>query len=167
MDRQFLYFKHHRRPVLSQTDSVARFEFFGMRHTLLSGFEYQDFYNFTHRSAARSALTTPIDLAYPVDSAPAPAGFPLSRIDYFSNKILAGFWQDQIQLGARFRINVGGRFDGFRRASRNDPWSNGQQTGTGPELRRVKTPTLTALAWSFCPRRISNSTSPPTLLSSR
>jgi iron complex outermembrane receptor protein len=136
VDRGFLYFKHHRRPVLNQSDVVGRFNLFGMKHTVLAGYEYQDFYNFTNRSASRSIDTAPINLSTFQENATPPNGFPLSRIDYFANKINAFFWQDQIAVTNRLRLNIGGRLDDWQRSARNNPWGNGQQTGTGPEQTR-------------------------------
>ena len=37
--RAFLYFQHHRRPVLNQADVTGHFDLFGMRHTFLAGYE--------------------------------------------------------------------------------------------------------------------------------
>ncbi len=136
VNREFLYFKHHRRPVLNQSDVLGRFTLFGMKHTLVAGYEYQDFYNFTDRSASRSVAIPPIVLADPVDRYTPVSSFPRSRRDHFTNQIHAFFWQDQVQLAKRLHLNVGGRFDDFNRASRNDPWANGQRTNAGPELRR-------------------------------
>lgn len=128
--RQFLYFKHHRRPILNQADVVGRFSLLGMRHTLLAGHEYQDFYNFTHRSASRSVDIPPISLQTLTETYIPVGDFPLSRIDYFSNQVNALFWQDQIKVHSKLQLNLGGRFDAFRRSARNDGISNGAVTGT-------------------------------------
>jgi len=136
VDRQFLYFKHHRRPVLNQADLVGRVTLFGMKHSFVAGHEYQDFYNFTHRSASRSVNIPPISLSNFEDRYIPVPDFPLSRIDYFSNRINAFFWQDQISLAKNWKLNVGGRFDDFRRATRNDPWANGARSASGVEGRR-------------------------------
>lgn len=136
VDRQFLYFKHHRRPVLNQADTIGRFNFLGTRHTILAGWEYQDFYNFTHRSASRSVAIPPINLdTFEERYLPVP-DFPISRVDYFTNRINAFFWQDQIAIAKRWKLNIGGRFDDFRRIARNDAWANNEPTARGPELRR-------------------------------
>ncbi len=136
VDRQFLYFKHHRRPVLNQADVVGQFRQWGMKHTFLAGYEYQDFYNFTHRSASRSVSIPPIPLATLLETYTPVSGFPISRVDYFTNRVNAFFWQDQIALASRLKLNVGGRLDGYRRIARNDPWANGLPASRGPELRR-------------------------------
>jgi len=136
VDRQFLYFKHHRRPFLNQADTVGRFNVLGMRHTILAGWEYQDFYNFTQRSASRSAVIPPIRLDTFEERYVSVADFPISRVDHFANRVNAFFWQDQIALTKRWKLNIGGRFDDFRRSAHNDPWANNQRTSRGPELRR-------------------------------
>lgn len=136
VDRGTLYFHHHRRPVLNQADVLGHFTLLGMKHTVVAGYEYQDFYNFTDRAASRSVTIPSISLSNPVDTYVPFADFPLSRVDYFSNRTNAFFWQDFIQVAKRVRLNVGGRLDGFRRQARNDPWANGARSAVGTELRR-------------------------------
>ncbi len=136
VNRTALYFHHHRRPVINQSDVLGHFTLGGMKHTVVAGYEYQDFYNFTDRSASRSINLPAINLLNPVDNYAAVPDFPLSRVDYFSNKINAFFWQDFVQVSKRIRLNVGGRLDGFRRATRNDPWANGAVASRGTEFRR-------------------------------
>jgi iron complex outermembrane recepter protein len=140
VDRQFLYFQHHRRPVLNQTDLVGRFNLWHIRHTFLAGYEYEDFYNYTDRSASRSVAATPISLStFQETQSPIP-DFPLSRVDYFANRNHGLYWQDQIALTERLKLNVGGRFDDFDRGAHNDPWANGQRVSRGPEQHRHQTP---------------------------
>ena len=140
VNRQFLYFKHHRRPVLNQADLTGTFDMAGMPHQFLIGWEYQDFYNFTNRSERRSVATTPVSLSTFAETHVPVPDFPLSRVDYFTNLSNAFFWQDQIEVTDRVKINVGGRLDDFRRTSRNDPYLDGVSLGLGPELRRHQTP---------------------------
>jgi iron complex outermembrane recepter protein len=140
VNRQFLYFKHHRRPVLNQADLTGAFDVLGMPHQFLVGYEYQDFYNFTNRSERRSVATTPVSLATFAETHVPVPDFPLSRVDHSTNLSNAVFWQDQIAVTDRLKINVGGRLDDFRRTSRNDPYLDGVSLGLGPELRRHQTP---------------------------
>ncbi|MBZ2184888.1 MAG: TonB-dependent receptor [Bryobacter sp.] len=139
VNRGTLYFHHHRRPVLNQTDVLGHFNLFGMKHTVVGGYEYQDFYNFTDRSATRSVNIAPISLATRTESFQPFPNFPISRRDYFTNAIHAFFWQDFVQISKRLRLNVGGRFDDFGRITRNDPWANGAATSRGVEFRRNQT----------------------------
>jgi iron complex outermembrane receptor protein len=140
VERQFLYFQHHRRPVLNQADVTGRFKLLGMNHTVLAGYEYEDYFNFTDRAAQRSIKTTPMNLSTFQETHVAIPDYPLSRVDYFSNLINAFFWQDQISVTNKLKINVGGRLDDFRYRAHNDPWANGAMTSRGPELRRHQTP---------------------------
>lgn len=136
VNRTLLYFHHHRRPVLNQSDVLGHLTLAGMKHTVVAGWEYQDYYNFTDRSASRSVSIPPISLTARTDTYTPFADFPLSRVDYFANKVNAFFWQDFIQVSKRLRVNVGGRLDGYRRIARNDPYTNGVLTGRGVETRR-------------------------------
>jgi iron complex outermembrane receptor protein len=136
VNRGLLYFQHHRRPVLNQSDVLGHFTLAGMKHTVVAGYEYQDFYNFTDRAASRSINIAPINLATRTDTFTPFADFPLSRVDYFTNRINAFFWQDFIHLSKKLRLNIGGRLDDFRRITRNDPFANGVATARGPEFRR-------------------------------
>ncbi len=136
VNRGLLYFQHHRRPLLNQSDVLGHFTLFGMKHTLVTGYEYQDFYNITDRSASRSINIAPINLNTRAETFQPFPDFPLSRVDYFTNKINAFFWQDFIHLSSKLRLNIGGRLDSFNRIARNDPYANNAPTARGPELRR-------------------------------
>jgi iron complex outermembrane recepter protein len=136
IDRYALYFKHHRRPLLNQTDIVGRVNFLGMKHTVLAGYEYQDFFNFTDRTAdGGDFFPTSISLATLKETqTPFPASdFNVVRVDYFANRINAFYWQDQIALTKNLMLNVGGRFDDYSRSVHRDPQSNGKTTSRGPE----------------------------------
>jgi len=115
---------------------LGHFTFLGMKHTVVAGYEYQDFYNFTDRAASRSVNISPINLTTRLDTFQPFADFPLSRVDYFTNRIDAFFWQDFIHLSKRLRLNIGGRLDDYRRIARNDPYTNGVLASRGAELRR-------------------------------
>lgn len=134
VDRYALYFKHHRRPKLNQSDVVGRLNFWGMRHTILAGYEYEDYYNYTNVTPdggdyfpSSVSLTTLEDTQGPITS------FPTARVNYFAGRTNAFYWQDQISITEKLKINVGGRFDNYHRVSRGDPWANGAATARGPE----------------------------------
>jgi outer membrane receptor protein involved in Fe transport len=136
VDRRFLYFADHRRPVLDQADINGHFVFLGMRHIFLTGYEYEDFYTFTDLSASRSVPTTPINLTtFEETHVPVP-DFPISGVNNFSNRNDAFFWQDQISLTERLFLNVGGRFDHYVRHAHNDVWDGSSLSSRGPELVR-------------------------------
>ncbi|HKX32652.1 MAG TPA: TonB-dependent receptor [Blastocatellia bacterium] len=135
VNRQFLYFKHHRRPVFNQAEASWRFKT-GFQHQLIGGWEYQRFFNFSDRSAAASTATRPIDLFKPVETH-VDRDFPLSRIDYFANTFNAIYLQDQLNLTRRLKAMLGVRFDIYRRWSRNDPVTNGRQL-SGERIERAR-----------------------------
>lgn len=139
VDRESLYFKHHLRPVVNQADLTGTFELGGMRHTFLAGYEYWKFANRTNRSASWSVEAPPISLATFAETFVSDPNFPISRVDHTSSRIHAFFWQDQISLTSRLKINVGGRFDDYLRSRHRDPWANGQRVSRGPEQRREQT----------------------------
>jgi iron complex outermembrane receptor protein len=135
--REFFYFKHHRRPVTNVAELTGSFNL-GIEHTLLAGWEGQRYYNFSHRSAAASSVTTPIDLFNPVETH-VDRAFPITRIDYFTNNTNAFYVQDHLALASNLKVLLGGRLDIFRRYSHNDPVNDGVQT-LGPEVRNEKNP---------------------------
>lgn len=136
VNRVSLYFKHHLRPVVNQADLTGSFNLLGMRHTFLAGYEYWEFANRTNRSASRSVEAPLIDLGTFEETYVSDPNFPISRVDHTSSRIHAFFWQDQISLTSRLKINVGGRFDDYQRSRHRDPWANGQRTSRGAEQRR-------------------------------
>jgi iron complex outermembrane receptor protein len=128
VDRYALYFKHHRRPVLNQVDVVGRFNLLGMHHTVLAGHEYQDFYNYTDRTPeGGDFFPTSISLA-DFRETQGPFSFDIVERDFFTNRIHAFFWQDQIAATKNLSFNVGGRYDDYRRIFHNDF----RDTGSGP-----------------------------------
>jgi iron complex outermembrane receptor protein len=135
VNRTFLYFDHHRRPVFNQMEGSVKFKT-GVEHQAVGGWEYQRFFNFTNRSAAASTGTTPIDLFNPVETH-TNRSFPISRIDSFANTFNAFYFQDQINLTKRLKAMIGGRLDLYRRWSRNDPVSNGDRRA-GQRIEREK-----------------------------
>jgi iron complex outermembrane receptor protein len=134
IDQSSFYFKHHRRPKQNQADLTGRGKFWDMRHVLLLGYEYEDYYNYTNRTPdAGDFFPTPISLATLQETQPPVKQFNMVQKDHFANTINAFYWQDQIKLGERVYVNVGGRFDDFRRSSHSDQISNGMTTLRGPD----------------------------------
>ncbi len=133
VNRTFLYFYHHRRPIQDQADAIVRANLFRIKHLLLIGYEYQDYYNYTDRCSTCSVAISPINLQTFIDTYQPISSFPVSRRDYFANRINAFFWQDQISVSEHLKLNVGGRYDNYLRKSRNDPWANGTPTSRTPD----------------------------------
>lgn len=140
VNREFLYFKHHRRPVLNQSELFGRFSIAGTSHAFLLGYEYEDFFNITDRSASRSVATTPMNLSTFAETHQFVSGFPLSRRDHFANRTNSFYWQDQIGITHWLKLNVGGRLDDYLRTAHNDPWNGLQMVSRGPEVRRTQRP---------------------------
>jgi iron complex outermembrane receptor protein len=115
--RDGLYFHHHRKPVVNQADVVGRFDFLKMHHTVLLGYDYRDFYTRTDVTADGGYYGdyTPVNLVDPVENNPRITTFDIVRKTYQANRIHAMFWQDQIDLGRKLKINIGGRYDDFHR----------------------------------------------------
>jgi iron complex outermembrane receptor protein len=142
VNRQFLYFKHHRRPVFNQAEASWRFST-GFQHQFIAGWEYQRFYNFTHRSAPASIATTPLDLFNPVETHLNRA-FPVSQIDYFANTFNAFYGQDQLNLTRRLKALLGFRMDIYRRWTQNNPIVNGVEQPAARITRETEAPTYRA-----------------------
>jgi iron complex outermembrane recepter protein len=141
IDRYALYFKHHRRPLLNQADIIGRFKFLGMRHMLMLGYEYEDFYNFTNRTDdGGDHFPSPISLVTFEETQSPITSFPIAEVDHSSNRTNAFYWQDQISVGEHLSINVGGRLDGYRRLTHIDTWDdNGSLVDRGPDKQLNQT----------------------------
>jgi len=124
--REPLDFHHTRRPIQNQADLIGRLNFLGMHHTVLAGYEYQDFYTRTAVSNGDNDpgywpdSVAPIDLrTYDpktfVETTPRLDGDTVFRRTYQANQIHAIYWQDQIDLLPNLKINVAGRFDDYDR----------------------------------------------------
>ena len=141
IDRSALYFKHRRTPVLNQADVVGRLNLLGMRHTVLAGYEYQDYYSATDTTPGGGVFdptTTPIapiSLTSFQETQSPITTFPLARTVYFSNRVNAFFWQDQIAVGEKLKLNIGGRYDDYRRLTRRDFFDNGVFANGTPDDR--------------------------------
>lgn len=115
--REGLYFHHNRRPIQNQADITGQLNFLKMHHTVLLGYEYQDFYTRTAVQNADGGLVEwpPVNLATLQETAPRVTSFPAYRYTYQANQINAFYWQDQIDVSRHLKINVGGRLDDYNR----------------------------------------------------
>jgi catecholate siderophore receptor len=132
--RQFLYFKHHRRPLTNQVEFSGPVNFL-VRHDLLAGFDHQFYRSRTTRVDSASVLTTPIDLYDPVETHVTRTDFPPTRNDYSTSFTNAFYVQDHLTLVPQLKAVVGVRVDNVRRYTHNNPIANGVETGV-PEARR-------------------------------
>ena len=135
VNRGFLYFKHHGRPWVNQAELVGRVKF-GVDHDLLVGWDYQDYDSYTHRRGAANFNTTPMDLFNPVETHVSVdvLGFPITRIDYSTQRTHGVFVQDALALTSQLKVVAGVRVDRLRRAAHNNPVANGTET-EGPVTR--------------------------------
>jgi iron complex outermembrane recepter protein len=132
--REGLYFHHHRRPYVNQAEVVGRMNFGKMRHTLLVGYDYRHFYTRTDVTEDGGFYEfTPLSLSNFRETNPRITEFPIVRQTYQTNRIHAGFWQDQIDIG-KVKFNVGGRFDDFDR-DRYRTFTANPNTRTGIQAR--------------------------------
>jgi iron complex outermembrane receptor protein len=129
VNRGFLYFKHHRRPVANQAELSGRVRL-GVDHDVLAGWDFQEYDNHTHRRAGANFNANPMDLYNPVETHVAVnlANFPVTRVDYFTNRTHGVFVQDTLTLLPQLKVVVGGRFDRIRRHNYNNPVVNGVET---------------------------------------
>lgn len=117
VNRTSLYYDHNRRPIQNQMDMLAHFDLLGMRHNILVGHEYQDFYSFTNRSAGRGGALPPISWPGLVDPYIYNPNFPKTSTDFATLTNNAFFWQDHIRVTKRLSFNVGGRFNDYKRSA--------------------------------------------------
>ncbi len=94
VNRTFLYFYHHERPMQDQADGVFRLKLLGTQHVLLAGYEFENYYDYTDRCASCSVAIPPINLSNFIDTYQPIASFPVSERDHFASVINAGYWQD-------------------------------------------------------------------------
>jgi iron complex outermembrane recepter protein len=136
IDRYALFFHHHRRPLLNQADLEGRFHFLGMNHTVLVGYEFENYYSYSESTAdGGDFFPTSISLATYQETQPPITAFPIARVTYFTNRTNAAYWQDQISVTKNLKVNIGGRYDNYDRVTRRDPWANGAPIGRGPDSK--------------------------------
>jgi iron complex outermembrane recepter protein len=132
--REFLQFKHHRRPMTNLAEVTARIGE-GVEQNLVFGWEGQHYTNHSNTVGDIGVVeATSIDLFNPVETQ-GPVNEPLTRIAYFTHNTNAFYAQDNLTLGPKVKAMVGGRYDLFRRTSHNNPVRDGVET-EGPLLRR-------------------------------
>jgi iron complex outermembrane receptor protein len=125
--REYLQFKHHRRPLTNLAEVTARLQG-PVEHNLVLGWEAQHYKNHSNTIAGGGvADATSIDLFNPVETQTA-QNLPLARVAYFTHDTNAFYAQDNLEFGPKVKAMVGGRFDVFRRTSHNNPVTNGVET---------------------------------------
>lgn len=111
--------------VIGQGNLVWKGETFGLRHTLLTGFEFSDQNTDSTRSDVRftnsagalvASITVPLaqQITIPTVSFTAPTTASTSHV-----RTLSGYVQDQIEIGQHLQVVAGLRYDDFRINSLN------------------------------------------------
>lgn len=142
--REFLYFKHERRPFTNQVELSGPLRFV-VNHDFLVGWDHQSYRSRTTRKADASTPTTPIDLYHPVETHVTRTDFTTTRLDYADNFTNALYVQDHLTLTSQLKAVVGVRVDGVRRYTHNNPVSaDGAETEVPAVKRRSQRPTSRA-----------------------
>jgi len=132
--REYLQFKHHRRPMTNLAEVTARVAG-AIEQNLVVGWESQRYTNRTNTIPGGGvAEAESIDLFTPIETQRNVLR-PLARVAHFRHNTNAIYAQNHLTLGSKVTAMVGGRVDVFRRTSHNNPVTNGVE-GDGPVLRR-------------------------------
>ena len=133
VDRYYLYFKHHRRPLMNLAEVTARVPG-RMEQNLLFGWESQRYHNYTTLPEEDFFQATSINAFNPVETQ-GPSDLTPVRQNVFTNTTNAFYAQDHVALSSQLKAQVGGRFDVYRRNSHSDDLVNGDAV-EGPVTRR-------------------------------
>ena len=126
IDRYYLYFKHHRRPLMNIAELTGHFST-GIEQDLVVGWETQRYHNYTTLPEEDFFQAASIDAFNPVETQ-GPSDLTPASANVFTNTTNAFYVQDHIALGPQLKLLVSGRFDIYRRSSHSDPIENGVQT---------------------------------------
>jgi iron complex outermembrane receptor protein len=134
IDRYYLYFKHHRRPLTNLAELTARVGG-KVEQTLLFGWEGQRYYNYTTLPAEDFFQAESINAFNPVETQGPSDLTPVSQ-NVFTNNTNAFYAQDHIQLGPQIKALLGGRVDLYRRNSHSDELVDNGDPIEGPIAHR-------------------------------
>ena len=120
--REPLDFHHHRTPIQNQADLTGYLDGFG-RHHLLFGYEYQNDNYRTDVTAGDNPCVcgfwfktiAPMDITTLEETTPPLDIDTIARRQFITDRIHAFYWQDQIDILPQLKINIGGRFDDYKR----------------------------------------------------
>ncbi|HTM04148.1 MAG TPA: TonB-dependent receptor [Vicinamibacterales bacterium] len=133
VDRYYLYFKHHRRPLMNLAEVTAGIPG-TIEQNLLFGWESQRYHNYTTLPEEDFFQAASINAFNPVDTQ-GPSDLTPVRQNVFTNTTNAFYAQDHLTLSPQIKALVGGRFDLYRRNSHSDDLVNGNAVA-GPVTRR-------------------------------
>jgi iron complex outermembrane receptor protein len=111
--REFLQFKHHRRPVTNQAEFTANLRG-RVEQNIVAGWEVQRYYNHTDTIPDGGVAEAEyIDLYNPIETQQA-IDPPIARIRHFEDWNNAFYVQDHLSFGRQVKAMAGGRFDIYR-----------------------------------------------------
>jgi iron complex outermembrane receptor protein len=134
IDRYYLYFKHHRRPLINLAELTARVGG-KVEQNLLFGWEGQRYYNYSTLPEEDFFQAESIDAFNPVETQ-GPSDLTATRQNVFTNNTNAFYAQDHIQLAPQVKALIGGRVDLYRRNSHSDALVDGGDPIEGPVTHR-------------------------------
>src|SRR6185295_7912169 len=96
------------------------------KHTLLLGYEYQDENYYSDTSAGDDPCLCgywwqtiePIDITTLRETQSTLDIDTVARQIFFKDRVHGVYWQDQVDIVPKLKINVGGRFDDYDRSRR-------------------------------------------------
>lgn len=154
----------------TQTEAIARFDTFGLKHTALVGFEYSNGYRAPYTTQGTIA---PVNFAFPVFGAlPGPTSFQSNIVQKL--RMYGLYAQDQIELARGLQLVAGVRLDAvnqfyFNRTPTNvNPPPTADLLGVSPRVGLVFRPWepvtfYASYTTSFTPQtaNVLNVTAPP------
>ena len=134
VDRYYLYFKHHRRPLMNLAEITARVRG-KMEQNFVFGWESQRYHNWTTLPEEDFFQAESIDAFNPIETQ-GPSDLTPTRQNVFTNVTNAFYAQDHVTLAPQVKLLLGGRYDIYRRTSHTDPIADGRVTSEGTRARR-------------------------------
>ena len=133
LDRYYLYFNHHGRPLMNIAELTGHFTK-GIEQNLVAGWESQRYHDESTAPASSFFAAESIDVFNPVETQ-GPSNLTITRASVLTNTNNAFYLQDHLTLAPRVKLQLGGRYDIFRRDAHVDGIVNGAQT-PGPLTER-------------------------------
>jgi iron complex outermembrane receptor protein len=147
VNRSYLYFQHNRRPRQNITEVTGDYSPGGVRHRFMVRYDYSNQYNYSNRTGPTPGSNSSAALPLPpvpvqdfiagtwVDTAPVYTNFPITRVDYSTNRYHGIVLQDQVTpvrwIGFNFTLS---RRE-YKRHTHNDVYDNGQFVSAGNDVR--------------------------------
>jgi iron complex outermembrane receptor protein len=126
VDRYYLYFKHHRRPLMNLAEITAHVRG-KVEQNFVFGWESQRYHNWTTLPEEDFFQAESIDAFNPVETQ-GPSDLTPASQNVFTNVTNAFYAQDHLSLGPQVKLLLGGRYDIYRRTSHSDAIDNGTVT---------------------------------------